>query len=161
MLQRGGDIRVDETSYFGNWELEPGPTQCLSMAIEHAARNGHVRVVRLLLDHQASALNMRSGYNTWPLLRAAGNDHAEVVKVLLEHSANIPSNAITDLGFGPPRPFDFSSVLHEVLKEGREEIVKILLADDRVKLDDQSWLLPLEVGMRPSLSYVFMKHLHV
>lgn len=108
------------------------------MALEDAAGNGHARVLKLLLDHQPSAMNMRSGYRDSSLVKAAANGHAEAVMVLLEHSANIPSNAISEDGFGPPSSFDFSSVRREALREGRKEIVKILLADGRVKLDGES-----------------------
>ncbi|KAJ5369260.1 uncharacterized protein N7496_009020 [Penicillium cataractarum] len=138
MLRRGGDIRVDRHSYLDNWDRQPHPRQWIFMALEDAARNGHARILKLLLDHQPSALNMRSGYNDSPLVKAAANGHSEAVMVLLDHSANIPSNAINELGIGPPSSFDFSNALRQALQEGREEIVKILLADGRVKLDGQS-----------------------
>lgn len=137
MLRRGGDILVDKPSYLDETS-GPISRQWLYIAIENAAENGHTQIVKLLLERQPSALNMRSGYDTTPLRRAAGNGHAETVKFLLEHSANIPSTAISGLGFGPPRSFDFGGVLSEALQQGQEEIVHVLLEDARVHLDDQS-----------------------
>jgi ankyrin repeat protein len=108
------------------------------MAICDAAENGHTSIVRLLLGRQVSALNKCAGYDDRPLLNAAANGHAETVKVLLKHSANIPPNAVSELGFGPPTSFDFSRVLNEAFRQGQQEIVDILLEDPRVSLNNQS-----------------------
>lgn len=138
MLRRGGDIRFHTSSYLDNPRSEPEFRQWLSTAICDAAENGHASIVRLLLERQPSALNQRSGYNDSPLIKAATNGHAEAVKVLLKHSANIPPDAICDLGFGPPTSFDFSRVLNEAFRQGQDEIVDILLADTRVNLNNHS-----------------------
>lgn len=138
MLQRGGDMWIEKASYLSSVDHKPGPRQWLSIAIGNAAENGHASILRELLKRQPSALNMRSGYNDRPLISAATNGHAETVKMLLEHSANIPPDAISGLGFGPPKSFDFSQTLNEALRKGQEEIVDILLADPRVTLNNQS-----------------------
>ena len=53
--------------------------------LHHAARGGHARVVRLLLDHGASYYEGRRGD---PLYLAAINGHQDVVQLLLDHGAD-------------------------------------------------------------------------
>jgi hypothetical protein len=138
MLQREGDIRLHTPSHLDTPRAKPELRQWLITSISDAAENGHASIVRLLLERQPSALNQCSGYNDSPLIKAATNGYAETVKVLLKHSANIPPDAISELGFGPPSSFDFSRVLNEAFRQGQEEIVDILLADTRVNLNNQS-----------------------
>lgn len=138
MLQRDGDIRLDRIPYLNSTTSEPQPRQCLGLAIDDAAENGFVSIVRLLLARQPGALNTRSGYDDKPLMKAAAKGHAQTVKALLEHSATIPPNTLSEFGFGPPTTLDFSRVLNAAFREGQEEIVNILLADTRVSLSGQS-----------------------
>ncbi|KAJ5151386.1 uncharacterized protein N7482_010638 [Penicillium canariense] len=138
MLRRGGDIRMDKDTFWHTKNSEPRPRRWLSMAISDAAENGHASIVSLLLERQPSALNMRSGYDDWPLRKAAARGHAETVKILLNHSANIPHDEINDSGFGAPTSFNFSPALNEAFRHGQEEIVNAMLADGRVSMDRES-----------------------
>jgi ankyrin repeat protein len=53
-----------------------------------AAKNGHTKVVELLLKHGAD-INKTNNYDTTPLLMAIINNRIDIVQLLLEHSADI------------------------------------------------------------------------
>ncbi len=61
-------------------------------AILHAAGEGHLDVVRWLLDHGAQ-INyvVRGKPRCWPLVDAATNGHLDVVKLLVEYGADVHS----------------------------------------------------------------------
>lgn len=56
-------------------------------ALEAAATDGHIDVVRLLLRHGANTKN-----NSLILSASVGNGHMDVVKILLDHGANVHAN---------------------------------------------------------------------
>ena len=57
--------------------------------LHHAARGGHARVVRLLLDHGVRYYEGRRGD---PLYLAAINGHQDVVQLLLDHGADFKAH---------------------------------------------------------------------
>jgi ankyrin repeat protein len=50
-----------------------------------ASRNGHVEVLKLLLDHGANV----HAISDWTLRWASQNGHVDVVKLLLDHGADV------------------------------------------------------------------------
>jgi len=63
--------------------------------LSYAARNGHVAVVQLLLEHKAD-VNAKHNRGWTALLQAARDGHEAVVRLLLEHKADV--NAKTSGG---------------------------------------------------------------
>ena len=65
-----------------------------------ACNHGHKDVVKLLLDHKDSniELNARSNRGTTPLMIACLNGHNDVVQLLLDQSKIIELNARNDNG---------------------------------------------------------------
>jgi ankyrin repeat protein len=57
-------------------------------ALYRAAENGHVAVVRPLLEHKAD-VNTKIEYGSTALCRAAENGREAVVRLLLEHKADV------------------------------------------------------------------------
>jgi ankyrin repeat protein len=62
-----------------------------------AAWNGHLEIVKLLLEHGADVNAKMEGLGT-ALHLAASNGHLEIVKLLLENGADV--NAKTEGGYG-------------------------------------------------------------
>jgi ankyrin repeat protein len=56
-------------------------------ALHLAAGEGHLEIVKLLLEHGAD-VNAKTAYET-ALHLAAGEGHLEIVKLLLEHGADV------------------------------------------------------------------------
>jgi ankyrin repeat protein len=56
--------------------------------VQIAARFGHAKVVRLLVDHGAE-LNTICGEYGYPLQAAAYGGHADIVRILLDHGADV------------------------------------------------------------------------
>src|SRR5277367_3471576 len=79
-----------------------------------AAGNGHVEVVKLLLNARAN-IEAANKYGQTPLHRAAWDGHVEVVKLLLNARANIEA---ADKGG--------RSALSIAQEKGHEEVVMIL-----------------------------------
>jgi ankyrin repeat protein len=66
------------------------PYSCPEGPILQAASEGHLNVVRWLLDHGAKINYVVQGKpRCLPLMRAAGNGHIDVVKLLVEHGADV------------------------------------------------------------------------
>jgi hypothetical protein len=80
-----------------------------------ASRNGHERVVKLLLE-KAVNVEARDRGGSTPLLWAARNGHEAVVKLLLEKAANVDA-----------RGKDGSTPLWWAACRGQEAVVKLLL----------------------------------
>src|ERR1700733_3963544 len=87
-------------------------------SLPKAAANGHVAVVKLLLEKGAKleAKDERNGLT--PLLWAAANGHEAVVKLLLEKGAELETKSDKDNGQTP---------LFYAAANGREAVVKLLL----------------------------------
>ncbi|CAL1594226.1 unnamed protein product [Knipowitschia caucasica] len=89
-----------------------------------AARNGHEKVVRLLLDHYRVATEQTGtvrfdGYvidGATALWCAAGAGHLEVVRLLVEHDANVNHTTVTN-----------STPLRAACFDGRLDIVRFLV----------------------------------
>ncbi|RDL34650.1 uncharacterized protein BP5553_07778 [Venustampulla echinocandica] len=94
-----------------------------------ASRNGHVEVVKLLLEKGAD-LNAATKSGETPFHQASGSGHVEVVKLLLEKEAN-PA-AADDGGWTP---------LYRASGKGHVEVVKLLLEKgaDLVAADRGRW----------------------
>ncbi|XP_071085202.1 ankyrin repeat domain-containing protein 39-like [Haliotis cracherodii] len=85
-------------------------------ALHYASRNGHLDVVRTLVDAGAHVdVATKSGHAT-PLHRAAYMGHTDIVKFLLSRGADPVS-----------RDLDEMTPLHKASERGRHECVTILL----------------------------------
>ncbi|XP_046552784.1 ankyrin repeat domain-containing protein 39-like [Haliotis rubra] len=85
-------------------------------ALHYASRNGHLDVVRTLVDAGAHVdVTTRSGHAT-PLHRAAYMGHTDIVKFLLSRGADPVS-----------RDSDEMTPLHKASERGRLECVTVLL----------------------------------
>lgn len=76
-----------------------------SSPLHQAARNGHIDIVKLLVDHGAD-VDVTDGSNKTPLHVATFRGHEKVVKLLLLHHANphlVDSHGFTALHFAQQR----------------------------------------------------------
>ena len=87
----------------------------LGSLLVHAAREGHVNSVKLLLEH-GTDVDSADSYNNTSLHKSAEKGHASVVNSLLEHNAQI--NAANEY---------METALHRAAKVGHLQIVKLLL----------------------------------
>ena len=86
-----------------------------SMPLHTASSNGHVKVVSLLLE-KGAGVNVTNQDRSTPLQWASDNGHVEVVRLLLEKGANV--NAVSQGGSTP---------LHWASDNGHVEVVRLLL----------------------------------
>ena len=63
-----------------------------------AAQNGHIEIVRLLIQHGADK-NMTDQHEATPLFKAAANGHIEIVRCLVQHGTG--KNKSSDEGATP------------------------------------------------------------
>lgn len=85
--------------------------------LHHAASNGNIKAVRVLLEHGAE-VDARNFGGFTPLHWAAAEGHLDCVQLLLEHGADI--EAVTKDGWPP---------LHMAARWDRVELVKFLLEE--------------------------------
>ena len=91
--------------------------------LHFAAQNGHLEVVRLLLERGAN-VNAQNTDELWwrerrtPLHFAAQNGHLDVVRLLLERGANVNAETSGVAGWTP---------LHFAAQNGHLEVVRVLL----------------------------------
>ena len=101
-------------------------TKAGSTALDRAARNGHVEVVKILLEKGASK-EAATHVGLTPLHQAAAAGQVEVAKALLKKGAN--KDAVTWSGSTP---------LHKAVFSGQVEVVKILL-EKRANKEAATW----------------------
>jgi ankyrin repeat protein len=107
---------------------EDGCNNCL----HRACQNGHIDVVKLLLDHGAN-IELKTRFKQTPLFIACQYGHHSIVALLLDRGASI------DLCIDNSR--SRSNPLHETCSNGHENIVRLLLehgADPNAR--SPSWL---------------------
>jgi ankyrin repeat protein len=92
-----------------------------------AAANGHVAVVKALLDTGKADIESKGWSGQSSLSRAAGNGHKAVVKVLLDSKADIESK--DQSGRSP---------LSWAAANGHEAVVKVLL-DSKADIESKGW----------------------
>jgi ankyrin repeat protein len=111
--------RVIIERYLGSgWDVNAQGEKYGRTALHLAAMNGHLEIVKLLLEHGADVnAKTKEGYGYTALHSAASNGHLEIVKLLLEHGADV--NAKTKYGG--------YTALHSATMNGHLEIVKLLL----------------------------------
>jgi ankyrin repeat protein len=80
-----------------------------------ASENGHVDVVRLLIEHGADIAAQGRDRNT-PLHEASINGHVDVARLLIEHGADIAARSVLE-----------SSPLHEASEGGHVGVVRLLI----------------------------------
>lgn len=140
LLEKGADVNHINTSdgYSAlHWAVERNLESVTAMLLAHgaevnaitrnaigkdrsplhiAAELGHIKLVNLLLDHNAD-VHVRTAYGETPLhgVRLFVKDH-QVVEALLDHGADI--NAVTSFGSTP---------LHAATLQGSEDITRLLI----------------------------------
>ena len=102
------DHYVDEDLIEEEYEYTPTP-------LFEAAKNGHMDIVRLLLDKGAKP-NISDDYGESPLKAAAFEGYIEVVKLLIDRGAD--PNMIDD---------NRDSALHDAARMGHNDIIQLLL----------------------------------
>eukprot|EP00438_Fugacium_kawagutii_P029759 Skav224775 [mRNA] locus=scaffold933:277339:278319:+ [translate_table: standard] len=108
-----------------------------STALHHAARNGHIQPVQLLLQASADA-NQATDGGASPLLLAARHGHVEIVRLLLEAGANA-NQATTNRSTSP---------LFLAASEGHLESARLLIeaGADKNHADSRCGASPLWVA---------------
>jgi len=100
-------VRVDQPGrLIGNRWITP---------LALVAGGGDVRVVQLLLDHNAD-VHAHQGLIPHRVVRRGGGDPLAVMKLLLDHRADV--HATDAVGFTP---------LHEAAKEGNADVARLLI----------------------------------
>lgn len=88
----------------------------------HAAAEGHLEVVRWLLDHGAKINYVVSGQvRCLPLLRAAVNGHLDVVKLLIERGADIDATWNGHSALTQARDYGHAGVVDYLRSKGARE----------------------------------------
>ncbi len=102
--------------------LEKGadPSQEYNYAIRLASNNGHIEVVKLLLQDERVD---PSDFNNYAIKKASENGHTEVVRLLLSDLRVDPSDHRND-------------AIRYASENGHTEVVKLLLSDSRVDPSD-------------------------
>ena len=98
--------------------------------LHYAAREGHVKVVEVLLDHpriNPNKLSPKDG--TTPLHYAAGRRFVDVVKTLLQSKKTIPN---------PARGDDGATPLHYAASTNDIEMVEVLLDHPRINRQQEA-----------------------
>ena len=114
-----------------------GNPQDCSTPLQLSAQQGHVPIVRILLDARASANQAAENDGTTPLLLAAQEGHVEVARLLLEAGAS-PEPELTDGGATP---------LHLAAQEGHVDVARLLLeAGSKVGQAKEDGTTPLHVA---------------
>jgi ankyrin repeat protein len=150
--------------WYGGFVKNPGPNADMT-ALQLAARNGDLPMVRFLVEHGAD-LNAQAGVVHTPLIIAAEKGNLPVVKLLLEHGAAVKTPDLFSLDVWDDSPLSHaatqeiaaalvakgakvnwpdtvSSPLAAAVGYNRAGIVKLLLqAGARVpKYEEPSWTL--------------------
>lgn len=154
--QPGPPQRTPQERYLSNEEIDPlsyadlvGTHGGLT-ALLLAAREGHIRTIRILLEEGADINELGAGDNASPMLIAAINGHFDLVKQLLEMGADpnlasdagaTPLYAVLNMEWAPksrhPQPVDYRQQEVSYL-----ELMEMLLdagVDPNVQLRKNLW----------------------
>ncbi|KAK6183582.1 hypothetical protein SNE40_011035 [Patella caerulea] len=85
-------------------------------ALHYAARNGHLQICTVLIQHGACINCQTNSGKATPLHRAAYMGHTDIVKLLLKHEAD---PRISDA--------DGNTPVHKAVKQGHTGVVELLL----------------------------------
>lgn len=129
LLERGADIDLPVAAMLGRTDdarrlWAKASVEDRHLALSLAADNGHVEIVRLLLDagEDPNRYNPVGGHShTTPLHQAAASDHEDVVRLLVERGARLDMKDILWEG----TPADWAK------HAGRKEIEEYLGAEER------------------------------
>ena len=113
LLEHGANLGLDS-------EVRDRKTEPLPSPLLHAAMEGHMGIVKLLLEHgvDVNALSWSWGSSNLPLHNAAGKGDIEILQTLLKHGANV--DAQTE---------DGGSATHSAARNGQHEALSLLLFD--------------------------------
>lgn len=92
-----------------------------------AVENGHVDVVRVLLDHPDIDVNVKDKYSVFPLWLAVEYNDSKMVEALLRHSSiDVNAKYICN---------DHYTSLHNAVEKGYLQIVNILLSHPNIDVN--------------------------
>lgn len=89
-------------------------------ALHHACLNGHLEVVRLLISHESTQIDMPDIREATPLYLASWAGHAKIVEMLLSHPSR-PANPNL-------QTIENETPLHCAALHGHSEVLRILLS---------------------------------
>ena len=131
-------IRKDEQiNKILNFVSDSGATPLL-----RAARNGHDKLVKMLLEIEGTEINQADNEGATPLLVAAQNGHDKVVEILLREG-----------GIQVNKPWkDGATPLFIAAQKGHEKVVKILLEEENIQVNKarKDGCSPLEKALQKS-----------
>lgn len=103
-----------------------------------AAFQGHVEIVKLLLDRDPSIINEVPDRKGTAIVFAAIGQHIEAVKLLLSYPALLSQEKIEKY-FNPPEYYyHCRTPINAALRYANEELFQLLMADSRMELNEDS-----------------------
>ncbi|KAF2643051.1 ankyrin, partial [Massarina eburnea CBS 473.64] len=128
LLGRGANVNVQS-----RWYDSKHKRFYENNALRAASRGGHEQVVKLLLEKGVDINVENGGYYGNALQGAVGNGHEDIVKLLVNHGADINTQGkYYDAG---QSEFYNVSALYIAAVEGHEQIAKLLLAQEGIKVN--------------------------
>ena len=107
--------------YYKSEYLNDIQNKKFNLSMMDASYNGHIEIVKLMLDHGANSFNTS-------MECASRNGHIEIVKLILDHGAvNSTKSNSRLLDASHPISFDFNTSMRSASYYGHIEIVKLML----------------------------------
>ncbi|KAJ8679490.1 hypothetical protein QAD02_015277 [Eretmocerus hayati] len=113
-------------------------------ALHYAARNGHDKICKKLLDHGANVNAITRSGKATALHRAVSQKHLRTVELLLKANADVNQ-----------QDADGYTALHRSIISDCDQITKLLIPKTNLDLKDKSGLTPKEMASNKNRNHLF------